>query len=190
MAAELVAEKNDKFQIQGSAKSVKDENTFLRRQLKGLNNRKIDLERRLADLQDKNATLNNRLYEMELMLKDRLVKTGALKKDMQAKETAKASGGKKESVELSPIVVRPQKSGASAQQIAALLGKVLAINRDNNFIIVDLGEGSGVKTGNTFTVYRQNQAIAEVSVIQVRKDISACDIKKENTPIKLGDTVK
>lgn len=186
MAAELVAEKNDKFQIEESTKSIKNENTFLRRQLKGLNNRKVELERKLADLQDKNATLNKRLDEMESMLKDRITKTGALKKEA----TAKASGGKKESVELSPIVVRPQKSGGPDQQIAALIGRVLAINRDNNFIIVDLGEESGIKIGNSLTVYRQDQPVAEVTVIQVRKDISACDIKKENTPIKLGDTVK
>lgn len=190
MAAGLVAEKNDKFQIQSGAKSIKDENTFLRRQLKGLNNRKIELERKVADLQDKNATLNKRLDEMESMLKDRIAKTGALKKDMPSKETAKPSEGKKESVELSPIVVRPQKSDASSQQIAVLSGKVLAINRDNNFVIVDLGEESGIKIGNNLTVYRQNQPVAEVTVIQVRKDISACDIKKENTTIKLGDTVK
>jgi chromosome segregation ATPase len=190
MAAELVAEKNDKFQIQASAKSIKDENTFLRKQLKGLNNRKIELERRSANLQEKNETLNNQLSEMESMLKERISKTETLKQETQSKETAGALGTKKESVELSPIVVRPQKSSVSSQQIGALIGRVLAINRDNNFIIVDLGEDSGVKIGNTFTVYRQNQPIAEVMVIQTRKDISACDIKKENAAIKLGDTVK
>lgn len=190
IAAELVREKNDKFQIDSNAKTIKDENRFLRRQLKALNNRKIDLERRLADLQDKNNTLNRRLDEMEVMLKQRLSKTEALKKDMQLKETDKALETKKESVELTPIVVRPQKVSLSSQEIAGLIGKVLAVNRENNFIIVDLGEDSGIKIGNIFKVYRQDQPIAEVTVIQIRKDISACDIKKEDTPIKLGDTVR
>jgi len=190
MAAELVREKNDKFQIDSNAKAIKDENRFLRRQLKALNNHKIDLERRLAGLQDKNNTLNRRLYEMEAMLKERISKTEALKKDMQLEETTKPLETKKESVELPPIVVRPQKSNVSSQEMAALIGKVLAVNRENNFVIVDLGEDSGVKIGNIFTVYRQDQPIAEVVVIQARKDISACDIKKENMPIKLGDTVR
>jgi chromosome segregation ATPase len=190
IAAELVREKNDKFQIDSNAKTIKDENKFLRRQLKALNNHKIDLERRLADLQDKNSTLNRRLDEMETMLKQRLFKTEALKKDMQLEEKAKPLETEKESVELTPIVVRPQKVSVSSEEIAGLIGKVLAVNRENNFIIVDLGEDSGVKIGNIFTVYRQDQPVAEVVVIQTRKDISACEIKKENTPIQLGDTIR
>ncbi len=184
ISAELVAEKNDKFQIQGNTKSIKDENAFLRKQLKALNNRKIELDRRLAALQDKNSALTNRLDEMESML---IAKTQAQKQGIQK---TPAAWSKRESVELPTIVVRPQKTAPSAQEIAALTGKVLAINRENNFIIVDIGEDSGVKVGNTFKVYRQNQPIGEVTVIQARKDISACDIKKENTPIKLGDIVK
>jgi chromosome segregation ATPase len=192
MSAELVAEKNDKFQIQASSKSLKEENKFLRRQLKALNSHKVDLDRKLASLKDKNDALSTQLSEMESMLKERITKAGAaVKQQAQPKEAQVSSAAKKESVELSPIVVRPQKSNEAAQQVAATLsGKVLAINRDNNFIIVDIGEEDGVKIGNTFTVYRQNQPIAEVGVIQARKDISACDIKKESVPIKLGDTVK
>jgi hypothetical protein len=67
---------------------------------------------------------------------------------------------------------------------------VLSINRDNNFIVVDLGEDAGVKPGDNFRVYREEKPIASVEAIQVRRTISACDIKKETTSVKIGDVVR
>jgi hypothetical protein len=56
---------------------------------------------------------------------------------------------------------------------------------------VDLGEESGIRAGDSFRVYRDNnQEIATVEVIQVRQNISACDIKKETVSIKIGDTIR
>lgn len=193
MAQELAAEKVDKFQIQGNTKSIKEENAFLRKQLKALNKHKVELERKLSELQEKNDALDSQLSEMESMLMERITKTDVLKQDiMQARrmQAGEVLGAKKEFVELPPIVVRPQKSAPYSQEVSGPAGKVLAVNRENNFIIVDLGEDNGVKIGNSFTVYRQDRPIAEVSVIQTRRDISACDIKKEDKEIKLGDTVK
>jgi len=196
LAAELVREKNDKFQIQENSKPVKDENTYLRRQLKGLYNRNISLQRKLAELQNKNATLDNRLYEMETMLKDKMLQADTLKKNLETKQAqgspAAVTASKQESVELPPIVVRPKETGRTSteKEAAPLVGRVLAINRDNNFIIMNLGEDSGIKVGNTFSVYRQDQPIADVEVIKIHKNISACDIKKEDLTIKVGDIVK
>ncbi len=68
--------------------------------------------------------------------------------------------------------------------------KVLSVNRDNNFVVIDLGEDSGVKAGRTFKVYRDKRLIAALEVIRVAKTVSACDIKDETSPIKIGDTVK
>jgi hypothetical protein len=74
----------------------------------------------------------------------------------------------------------------------ALVGKVLTINRENNFIVIDLGSDNGVKVGNIFSIYRDigGKSIADVEIIQLRKNISACDIKKESVSIHVGDVVK
>ncbi|MDD5155568.1 MAG: hypothetical protein PHF11_03680 [Candidatus Omnitrophica bacterium] len=186
----LKARQMDSADIQ----AIKNENAFLKRQLKALNNRRLELEGKLANIQDKNNMLNSQLSGMESMLKERISKTGgvssSLMQGIPSPNTANTQTGKKEFVELPPIVVRPQKSSLSEADISGLAGKVLAVNRENNFIIIDVGEDDGVKTGHIFTVYRQNRPIAEVSVIQTRNDISACDIMKEETAIKVGDTLK
>jgi len=147
--------------------------------------------------------------------------------------TASAVSGT--SVELPPIVVRPQKtstsqvpaeaiessqskmSGAAVSrtfaietdtpagetsarrspasripriEAAAIDGKVLAVMRDNNFVVIDLGEESGVRVGDVFGVYRKGAKIAAIETIRTAKNVSACDIKEENKSILVGDTVK
>ena len=103
-----------------------------------------------------------------------------------------ASEVRQESVELPAIVVKPSSSvnrqNSSVQE--NIVGKILAVNRDNNFVIVDLGQNSGIKTGDKLQVYREDKNIGFIEVIQVRKDISACDIKRESAPVKVGDIVR
>jgi hypothetical protein len=68
--------------------------------------------------------------------------------------------------------------------------KIMSIDRDNNFVVVNAGQANNLKLGDTFQVYREGQAIGSVEVIQIRDRIAACDIKAENTPLRVGDMVK
>lgn len=196
IAQELVREKNDKMQIQDSFKLIKNENTVLSRQLKSLNNRKADLEKKVQGLQEEKSAVESRLNEMEAMLTDKVSRTNALKEKIdvmhaEAKTETQAPSSMKESVELPPIVVRPQsESEEPAVTGAPSAGKILAVNEESSFVIINLGEDSGIKAGDAFKVYREGKAIASIEVIQTRKNIAACDIKKEATPIRIGDAIK
>lgn len=193
ISQELVREKNDKTQIQDTFKLIRNENNILARQLKSLSSRKIEFENELQKLQTDKSELERRLTEMETMLTDKISKIGELKDQLDAIRSGRYAGagtGEKESVELPPIVVRPQAEVATIEAQASPTGKVLAVNKDNNFVIIDLGEDSGVKVGDIFQVYRQNQAIAVIEVIRTRKTIAACDIKRETKPIAIGDAIK
>ncbi len=192
---ELVREKNDKIQIQNSFKLIKNENAALARQLKSLNNRKIEFEKELQQLQEDKRSLERRLTDIETMLTDKISKVNELKEQLDAIGSGRQAETKveqKEAVELPPIVVRPQTQALppEAETPVSLTGKVLALNRDNNFVIIDLGEDRGIKVGEALRVYRQDTAIADIEVIQTRQTIAACDIKKETKPIAIGDTVK
>lgn len=190
IAQELVRERNDKFQIQESIKLIKSENNILRRQLKSLNNRKINLERKLAELEKENVHFESRFTEMDALLRDRMLQIDNLKKEVEKSQTTKTtSEAKEESIELPPIIVRPQTESLTSE-MSPLQGKILALNKDNNFVIIDLGEDSGIKVGDRFQVYREDQSIATIEVVSSRKTIAACDIKKETTPIKVGDAVR
>ncbi len=188
LSGELVREKNDKLQIDRNLRLIKSENIALRRQLESLSSRKVGLEKRVSELLEKNIKLDNRFAEVEMILRDRLLQI----EDIKKQTGQEASEEKKESVELAPITVRPQDTSfqESESDSSSDIGRVAAVNRDNNFVIVDLGRNPAVKIGDTLRVYRRDKQIASVEVIQTRNSIIACDIKQESVSIKVGDSVK
>ncbi|MCX5701145.1 MAG: hypothetical protein NTZ63_06370 [Candidatus Omnitrophica bacterium] len=190
IARELVREKNDKSQVQDNDKLLKNENALLTRQLQSLNNRKITLDRKIQELQEGKNTLERRLSEMELMLTDKVSQMDGFKEKIEA--VAQSGSGNKDTVELPAIVVRPQgdRPTKSGNPDAGLVGRVLAVNKENNFIIVDLGQDSGIRVGDAFKIYNDEKPVASVEVIQVRRGISACDIKRTTSPIQIGDIVR
>lgn len=207
IAQELVRERNDKINIQESLKPIKNENYVLMRQLKSLNARKINLDKKLQGLMEDKSSMERRFTEMETMLTDKLSQINSLKEEidkirLSVKSNSssvhadkKETSRHEESVELSPIVVRPQSVGGGEEDTAvdterSAQGRVLAINKDSNFVIIDLGEDAGIRLGNNFKVYKDSKPIAEIEVIQLRKSIAACDIKNEIEPIKIGDSVR
>ncbi len=200
IAQELVREKNDKFAIEGSVKEIKSDNTLLRRQLKAINNRKDNLEEKLVSMQQQNQSLNRRIDEMQNILQDRNTQIEGLKTKVENMVAGlPPSGGMKKDVpvELPPITVRPQPEKAAQKQtmpspaMLSIAGKIVAINRENNFVVIDLGDDAGIKLGDTFQAYnREGVPIASLEVIQTRKNISACDIKNESATLAVGDTIR
>ncbi len=221
LAQELAREKNDKFMLKDDVKSLKDENKYLRQQLKSIGDRKSDIETKLASLQSRNSELEANMAKMESFVREKLVQMDSLKQEMQSMKTLPgaqesmgidvsaiaaqrsdrpSSGSRKGAVELQPIVIRPQQeqfeeelmqqpSGGGSGAIRP--GHVLAVNSENNFVIINLGEAAGTQVGDKFTVTNsRNEQVAEIAVIQVRKDISAADIVNARRAIVVGDTVK
>jgi chromosome segregation ATPase len=197
ISQDLVTEKNDKMKIQESFKVVKNENTALIRQIENLNSRKIDLEQRLKQIQEDKVSLERKFHDMEAVLNDNITQVSALKNKLEARpegvaQKQQAPVSKGGSVELPAIVVRPQGTGLalSRQPAAGSVGQVLAINKEGNFVIINMGEDAGVKVGDMFSVYREGQRIATLEVIRPSKSVTACDIKKQALPIRIGDFVK
>ncbi len=204
MSSQLVIEKNAKFQLQDELKPIKNENAILRRQLKSLSTHRIKLENQLRQLQVEKSELERRLNEIELFLQDRVSRT----KDIELKEKLdtvheETIQPQKESIELPPIIVRPQTAplvvtpaqteGPITQEKGTQVyvgGSVLEVNKENNFVVIDLGQNTGIKIGDTFRVYREGKAIATIEVIQVRESVSACDIREEIASIEVGDTIR
>ena len=86
-------------------------------------------------------------------------------------------------IELEKIVVK------STQE---LTGKVLSLDREHGFIVVDLGNDNNLKLGDVLSVYRDNQFIGKVQVEKIEEKSSAAVILSDwqNTEFKENDTVK
>ena len=195
ISQEVVRERNDKVKIQDSSRTIRNENAVLLRQLESLNNHKSALDQKLQDLQVGKDTVEKRLAEMETMLTERISQIDGLKEQLDAIRSGKPSAvlenKPKESVELPAIVVRSKSAAQKENPDASIFsGKILAVNPDNNFVVIDLGTSSGIKQGDTFSIYRDGRSIGSLAVIQVRESISACDIRSMSTPLKIGDSIK
>jgi septal ring factor EnvC (AmiA/AmiB activator) len=196
---QLEKERGDKQQIVQGLEAVKKENTSLKDQMKSVADQNATLNGELSDLQQQNSKLSSRLADMERYL-NTVYSSGSVGGPQEkAPKPQPVVSLKKDAVELPPIVVRPttgtvektvQPQQKAPEKVAETVGSVTAVNRENNFVIIDLGEESGIKVGDVFKVFRQNTEIGSVETIQTRKGLAACDIKRETIPLKAGDTVK
>jgi chromosome segregation ATPase len=193
MSQEVVRERNDKVAIQETFKTIKVENDALSRQLKNLNSRKEILDKKVQNLQEGKSTVGKRLSEMEAMLTEKISQIDSLKNELDAIKSGKPESiveKKREAVDLPAIVVRSSVNlEKDKAEISEFSGKILAVNTDNNFVVIDLGASVGVKAGDLFNVYRAGKLIGSIAVIQARENISACDIKRVSTALKIGDNI-
>lgn len=180
ISKELVREREDRVKtqqlldkIKTENESVRQENKLLTQKLKKLAEYKIALEEKLAGLEESKVDVERKLDSLKFG-----EYSGYPQQRLERETTA---------VELPPIVVRPK---SAAQRLNLREVEVLAVNPENNFVIINAGNSEGVKTGDFFQITRESRHIADVEVIQVRANIAACDIKKLNSPIKIGDKVR
>lgn len=192
LSSDLVREKKDKISMQESLKLIRSENSTLRQQLRNLSSRKVSLERQLQSLEQEKGSLERKLTQMETVLTDQVSNINVLRDQLEiVRQTIpkSATSSTESAIELPPIIVQPQGQGiGQAQSVAA--GEVVSVDKENNFIVIDLGESTGLKVGDRLNIYRRDKVIAVVKVIRTRKTISACDIERELLPINVGDLVK
>jgi len=196
-------------QLEDDLAPLRNENAQLKQQLDNLNNLKSKLETELGQIKGDKSDLERKLNEIDSFLEQKLtgptylslkeqldaVRSGGTQ-EMQTPETQTAQPGKESVVELPPIVVKPQTQAQAQAETPTWRipveskGTVLEINKENKFVIIDLGQDAGIKLGDTFKVYKQGKVIGAIAVIQVRQSICACDIKEEIRPIEVGDIVR
>ena len=202
LAQALVSEKNNNLDLAKRLKAVRDDNRQLRQQIQTIGERKLALDKKVSDIKSKNSSLENSLASMELYVKQQMLQM----EDSRGTKSSASSGAvlaqssyeqepvrqaRQDVIHLPPIVVSPQDqselSGASdsGEQL-----RIISIDKDNNFVVVNAGQSYNLKIGDKLHVYRDELNIGTIEVIQTRDRISACDIKKEKTELRVGDLIR
>ncbi len=203
LALELARAKNDKKFVSDRLNKMNEENQAMRGQIRQLSSTKIALEKSMVHLQGEKKDVERRLAENESVIQNRIDEIWGIKESLdnsfRLNKSSQSSGG---GVSLPPIVV--SQNGLETPKIKSqtttlaksepdhvgFAGNVVSVNDENNFVIVDIGEGEGIQLGDKLNVYRGPDYIAGLEVIQVRKDIAAADIKNKVIDIQVGDNVK
>ena len=194
LSIELARAKNDQKFLAERADKVTSDNAALQSQVKQLATTKLALEKTISRLSGDKNDIQKKLVESESVIQSRLDDISNIKKNIDSRMRTMPTRSNNQ-VELSPIVVNANGSSEAVPQVSTEgksrgRGHIVSINSDNNFVIIDMGEKDGVKMGNAYRVYRGSKEIARLEVIQVRRDISAADIKKKAMPLQVGDSIR
>lgn len=186
LTKDLVREREDKRSVLAEINRLKGENSSLATELKLARKVQSDLEKTLKQTTDDKEILSRKVKDMAAILQEKSLSISSLQDQLSGAVSSakKVIPSETKAVELPPIVVRSEPS--SSVPTSMIGGKVLAVNDKDKFIIIDIGNSTGIKPGNRFTVLRNDKKIGIVEVIQTRADISACDIKD----IKSGERIK
>lgn len=196
LSIELAREKNDKRYVADRFDKVKEENLALRAQVKELTSMKIVLEKNMNKLSGDKDVVEKKLAETQSVIQNRIDEVMDIKTRLDKRLQSSSSSNTSKEVELPPIIVSAPSSSGSQESAgtkgstAGYNGRVLSINPENNFVVVDIGEDAGIQVGDKLSVYRGSKYVAGLEVIQVRKDISAADIKQKGARIQVGDSVR
>jgi chromosome segregation ATPase len=188
VSMDLVAERRQRGEAVNEVKKLRDETSSLKRQLIMANRQKGKLQDKLRETLDKKNTLEEKIIDAESILQEKSLAFKELQTDLSQtmEEGRRVTAGDSGSVELPPIIVKPETS-----TLMNLKGEVIAVNPEEQFVVFDLGESSGISPGALLKVMRGNREVATLEVIETRKNISAADIKDVvgNFDIQEGDIV-
>lgn len=195
LSLQLAREKNNKKFSADRVTTLNDENKELREELKRLSVSKFSLEKTIVKVKQEKDQIEAQLIDRENLIQGKIDEIWEIKESLDKTfKSTKLSAPEKE-IELPPIMVSTQGNREAVNFNAneapmGYNGKIVNVNTENNFAIVNLGEGTGLKLGTELSVYRENTYIARLKVIQLRKDISAADILEQKQTIQIGDVVR
>lgn len=113
----------------------------------------------------------------------RLISTLQEKRVLEEKIEKLTAATKPIEIELEKIVVKATSESA---------GKVLAVDKEHAFVIVDLGRDGNLNLGDVLSVYRNDEFIGKVEVEKIEERASAAAIlpQWQNVEFKENDVVK
>jgi predicted RND superfamily exporter protein len=167
LKASLDEQKQLRERIEESMKKAQSEVEKLQAQVKEFDSRKNDLETRISELETKSKGV-----ELGTIV------VGSDKKQAATAPAKSAPAAKKEAGKqnVQPPAAQTGQSPAAPEQPAAstaLEGRLLVVNKDYNFVVINLGSKDGISVGQMFTVYSGDKETGEIKVEKVHDSMAA-----------------
>lgn len=167
--SDLQQQKSLRRDLEEKLKGAQEEGKKIKEQLKIIQQQKTALEEKI-----KNAEVGSEGVELgEVVVNNEPVVTIENPAKSKSGPAVKEKAGKK-----------------TAAQEKILEGKIMVVNREFNFVVINLGSKDNVKVGDEFSVSRDGKSIGDVKVEKVHETMSAAgfipqlkDLIKENDKI-------
>jgi septal ring factor EnvC (AmiA/AmiB activator) len=188
--ADLQKEKNAKQEAIAQIDELKSE-VDNQKQLRA------DVEKKLTQAQDDLKKTQGQLKELGTQktdLESKLKEVQVKAKELEVKSSSP--------VELGTVVVNPETgqpasatseqyvesvSGPQASSSQGLEGKVLVINKDYNFAVVNLGSRDGINLGSIFSIYHGDQYLGDLKVEKVHDSMAAAGFLSTDVKEKISE---
>jgi predicted RNase H-like nuclease (RuvC/YqgF family) len=186
VADQLAQEKRAREALTTELAQLRKDSTGLRGQLEDERSEKEALTEDLAKAKQSYQALSNELTTLR-QAKEALEK--------RVKEMLAARAKEAEQI----VVTAPAGAGGGAAAAGApkpaggLQGKVLVVNREYDFVVINLGSKDAVKKGTRFAVSRGDKQIMSIEVDKLYDNMSAANMleeEKKGWEIKEGDAVR
>lgn len=147
-------------------------------------------QERLAQREAELAAANTKISELESQV-------AQLNADIETKkqQIAKLEEEKQalfdEKTSLEVVIERMSKNESSGVMRPGLSGKVVSVNPEWNFVVLDVGYKDGAKISGEMIVHRNSQVVGKVRIVDIRERLSIANIKQDwqQMPIQEGDCV-
>lgn len=168
--SDLAQQKTQRQDLENRLKSTQDEGKQIKEQIKLIQQQKSELEEKLKNLEatSNGVELGKVIVNNEGVVVDPKVKPKTVNKASEAE-------------------VKPQKVVKNPVVASGLEGKIIIVNKEFNFAVIDLGSKDNVSVGDEFAVSRAGKYIGDLKVEKVHESMSAAgfipelkDLIKEN----------
>lgn len=164
--------------------AAKERSSVLEKELSDEKERSLALEREVKDREEEIRLTLNKLEKetvSRLQVEAQLALAIKENKTLEAKIEELAAVSK--NVELEKIVIKP---------IPQISGKVLMMDKEHKFIVVDLGRRDNLKIGDILSIYRNGAFIGKVQVERLEEKNSAAAILPDwqDVELEVNDEVK
>jgi chromosome segregation ATPase len=167
----LRADLEDKFtQSQEGAQKLQS-------QLSELDTKKKELEGRIKELEDKASQVE---LGKIVVAPDASKAAASTTKTKAKKQAVKKEAVKKQSVADKAANLSAQNIGVNAGVVTSAAvkdalaeGKVLVLNKEYDFAVINLGSKDGINAGDVFTVYHGSASIGDIKIEKVHESMSA-----------------
>jgi len=144
-------------------------------QLDTLGSEKMSLEEQINDLQARSTNLEDKMQGVEL---GKIVVSADKPAPAKKKKGWWPWGRKKEESSLEEA----EEDMQLPEDLAAdqLQGQILIVNKDYNFVVINLGSKDGVAVGDSFSLYHDNNYVGDVQISKIHDSMAAADFLSED----------
>ena len=160
LKSDLDAQKASRVSLEVKFNQAQEEAKQARAQLNDLESQKSELERKIGELEQKTSGVE-------------------LGKIIVSPEQQNAAPAK----ESSPKNANP----ASSSKSSGIDGKVLVVNKEYNFAVINMGSKDGISLGSEFSVYNGDKYLGDIKVEKLRDSMAAAGFVSEGLKDKISE---